>query len=157
MENLVGRGGASGEGGLRREGGSCMPAPLDWSGGEDEVCAGQVRGAGDDLGGMPAVLPHDAGGEAGVLDGVAGVGFEDEIGSRDAIRLGDAGHGAGLVKAVDDAASEDEAWGYAALVFVDGLSDAGQGDGGEIAVAIDAGAEDDDGVEVVGGGVAGGS
>ena len=102
------------------------------------------------------MLLHDAGGKAGVLDGVVSVGLEDEVGRGDALSLGDAGHDGGFSKAVIQAAGKDEARGDAALVLANALGDAGEHGRRRIAVAIDAGAEDDDGVEAVCSGVAGG-
>jgi hypothetical protein len=69
---------------------------------------------------------HDFLGVAGVLDGVLGVGFDPEGGLRDALSVRGAGHDGGFHElVVRGAAGEDEAGGDAALVFMDGLSDAG--------------------------------
>ena len=115
-----------------------------------------MAGSGDDLSRSPAVLLHDADRIAGVLDGVGSVGLEDEVGGGDTLGLGDAGHDAGFGKSMFCMAGEDEARGDAPLVLANALGDAGEHGRRRIAVAVDAGAEDDDGVEAVCSGVAGG-
>jgi hypothetical protein len=57
-------------------------------------------------------------------------------------------HYAGLDKLIlDSGAGEDEAWGYAALVLVDGFGDPGELGGSGVSISVCAGAEDDDGVK----------
>lgn len=156
MEDLVYSGEAVPKGGMGRKARCDMATPLNGGGGKDHVGPGQVAWAGDDLSGAPAVALHDADGVAGVLDGVVGMGLEDEVGCGDALGLGDAGHDVGFRKAVIYAAGEDEARGNTALVLVNALGDAGKHCGWRIAVAVHEVAEDDDGIESVCVGVAGG-
>ena len=78
-------------------------------------------GAGDHLSRAPSMLLHDAGGKAGVLDGVGGKGLDNEILCGDALGLSGARHGSRFVQPLEVIeAGEDEAWCDAPLVLVDG-------------------------------------
>jgi len=123
-------------------------------GGEDERCAAEVVRGTDDLGGGPAVGVHDVSGVEDVLDGVLGLALFEDAGGGDALRLGELGHDVGFDEVIVGwTAGHDEARGDSGVVFADAFEDAGTLLGRGRAVWVGGIAEDDDGVEVGGGGV----
>ena len=106
--------------------------------------------AGDDLGGIPAVVRKDAGGITGILDGVECPRLFQYDRSRNALRLSNPSHDICLHELVVSCGSgNDDPWRDATLVLMNAFGDAVKKLRRGIAVAIGWSAQNDDCIEAL--------